>query len=87
MSKMVWRVGSAEELAQLLRDSVLEESAAVSGNTVYRLQMGTQEKIAIALANGQALIIEPDAMGLPRRRRLEADNSGPMPLSDDRFSA
>lgn len=80
MSKMLWRVGTAEELAQLLRDAVVEESAAVSGNTVYRLQLGLQEKIAIALTDGQALIIEPDVLGTPRRRRAEVKNSGPVPL-------
>ncbi|MDP3653980.1 MAG: hypothetical protein Q8R67_20105 [Rhodoferax sp.] len=84
MSKLLWRVGSSGELAKLLRAATLEESAAVSGATVYRVQHESTEKIAIALPDGQALIIEPAATGRPRRRRQEvATTATAEPQSDD----
>lgn len=83
MSKLHWRVGSGGELAKLLVDATLEESAAVSGATVYRLSHDSKEKIAIALPGGQALIIEPVTQGRPRRRRQEAAPLAGEPGSED----
>lgn len=83
MSKLHWRVGSAGELAKLLMAATLEESAAVSGATVYRLSHENKEKIAVSLPGGQALIIEPITQGRPRRRRQEAAPSATEPLSDE----
>lgn len=71
MSKLHWRVGSGGELAQLLMAATLEESAAVSGATVYRLNHENKEKIAISLPGGQVVLIEQATLGRPRRRRLE----------------
>ncbi|OGB32904.1 MAG: hypothetical protein A3F78_00080 [Burkholderiales bacterium RIFCSPLOWO2_12_FULL_61_40] len=72
MSKLLWRVESGAELARLLVTATLEESAAVSGATVYRISQDGKEKIAIALPGGQALVIEQESFGRPRRRRVEA---------------
>lgn len=71
MSKLLWRVESGSELAQLLVTATLEESAAVHGATVYRLSHDSKEKIAIALPGGHALIIEQESFSRPRRRRVE----------------
>lgn len=83
MSKLLWHVGSGGELAKLLRAATLEESAAVSGATIYRVQHDSKEKIAIALPDGQALIIEAATIGKPRRRRLEAATTATEPQPDD----
>lgn len=72
MSKLLWRLESGAELARLLITATLEESAAVSGATVYRLSQDSKEKIAIALPGGQALVIEQESFSRPRRRRVEA---------------
>lgn len=81
MKSLTWHGSSVAELAELLVQATLEESAAVSGATVYRLNHNNVEKIAISLSDGQVLIIEPEGANLPRRRRLEpqagADKSGP----------
>jgi hypothetical protein len=71
MSKLTWRVGTAEELAKALVQETLQESAAVSNATVYRLGSNNRDKIAISMPDGQVLFIEPDALGRPSRRRAE----------------
>lgn len=71
MSKLLWRVGSSAELAQLLSQSKLQESAAVSSSTVYCLHHENKDTIAISLPNGQVLLIEPNIVSRPRRRRAE----------------
>jgi predicted DNA-binding protein (UPF0251 family) len=71
MKNLTWHGSSGAELAELLNQATLEESAAVSGTTVYRLIHNNVEKIAISLSDGQVLIIEPEGVNQPRRRRLE----------------
>lgn len=71
MKKLLWSVGSSGELAQLLSQAKLQESAAVSSSTVYCLSHDNRDKIAISLPNGQVLIIEPNIVSRPRRRRAE----------------
>lgn len=71
MSKLLWRVGSSGELAQLLSQSKLQESAAVSSSTVYCINHDNKDTIAISLPNGQVLLIEPNIVSRPRRRRAE----------------
>jgi len=71
MSKLLWRVGSSSELAQLLSQSKLQESAAVSSSTVYCLHHDNKDTIAVSLPNGQVLLIEPNIVSRPRRRRAE----------------
>jgi hypothetical protein len=82
MTKLLWSVGSSGELAQLLSQAKLQESAAVSNSTVYCLSHDNRDKIAVSLPNGQVLIIEPDVLNRPRRRRAEptsVDTSTPRP--------
>jgi hypothetical protein len=74
MSKLTWRVGTGEELAKALIQETLQESAAISNATVYRLSGDHRDKIAVSLPDGQVLFIEPDAAGRPRRRRAEPIN-------------
>ena len=71
MKTLTWHGSTGAELAELLIQAKLEESAAVSGATVYRLMHGGVEKIAISLSDGQVLIIQPEGVNQPRRRRLE----------------
>lgn len=71
MKSLIWHGSTVAELADLLVQAKLEESAAVSGATVYRLNHNNVEKIAISLSDGQVLIIEPEGQLQPRRRRLE----------------
>lgn len=71
MSQLRWQVGSGLELSQLLGQSTVQESAALGSTTVYRVNHAQQEKIAVALPDGQVLFIEAEALGRPRRRRVE----------------
>lgn len=71
MKSLIWHGSTVAELADLLVQAKLEESAAVSGATVYRLNHNNVEKIAISLSDGQVLIIEPEGGQQPRRRRVE----------------
>lgn len=80
MKKLLWRETSGLELSQLLIDATLKESAAVGGSTVYRVSQGEVEKIAISLPDGQVLLIEPDAVKWPRRRRQEPAPAAPQPI-------
>lgn len=71
MTKLSWQVVSGAELSNLLTQSSLEDSSAVGGSTVYHVIHDGQEKIAIALPDGQAMLVEPGDVNNPRRRRLE----------------
>ncbi len=82
MNKLQWRTGKVTELPELLMLATLEKSAAVGVATVYHFKHEGQEKLAISLPDGQALIIEPLPSGKPRRRRidpLKTDQSEPVP--------
>lgn len=82
MNKLLWRTGKVTELPELLMLATLEKSAAVGVATVYHFTHEGQEKLAISLPDGQALIIEPIPSGKPRRRRadpLKADQSEAVP--------
>ncbi|MBI3285680.1 MAG: hypothetical protein HYZ65_12650 [Burkholderiales bacterium] len=71
MSKLLWHVGSVVELSQLLMQADLERSLAVGGATVYHFMHEGQERLAISLADGLALIVQPAGSGRPRRRRRD----------------
>lgn len=71
MSKLVWHVGTVVELSQLLMQATLEKSLAVGGLTVYHFVHEGQERLALALADGQAILIAPEQTGRPRRRRRD----------------
>lgn len=71
MNKLIWRTGKVSEIPELLMAATLEKSAAVGAATVYHFKHDGQEKLAISLPDGQALIIEPLPSGRPRRRRID----------------
>ncbi|MBI1772671.1 MAG: hypothetical protein HYR68_10075 [Burkholderiales bacterium] len=71
MNKLIWRTGKVSEIPELLMAATLEKSAAVGAVTVYHFKHDGQEKLAISLPDGQALIIEPLPSGRPRRRRID----------------
>lgn len=58
MTKLIWRSATHTELAQLLRQAQLDDSRAVGPVTVYHLTVAGQDVLAVALADGQALVIE-----------------------------
>ncbi len=71
MTKFQWRTESGAELATLLRQAVLEKSAAVGTSTIYQIMHEGCEKLAVALPDGQVLIIEAAELAKIRRRRVE----------------
>ncbi|MFZ6720908.1 hypothetical protein [Undibacterium sp. Ji49W] len=82
MNKLLWRTGKVTELPDLLMLATLEKSAAVGAATVYHFKHDGQEKLAISLPDGQALIIEALSSSRPRRRRidpLKADQADALP--------
>lgn len=71
MNKFQWRTESATALATLLKQASLEKSAAIGACTVYQIVHEGREKLAIALPDGQALIIESGEPPRIRRRRVD----------------
>ncbi|BBB59470.1 hypothetical protein UNDKW_1197 [Undibacterium sp. KW1] len=71
MNKLLWRTGKVSEIPELLMAATLEKSAAIGAATVYHFKHDGEEKLAISLPDGQALIIEPLPSGRPRRRRVD----------------
>lgn len=67
-----WRAASRIELATLLDAATVNDSQALGGNTIYHLSHGKEEVLALALADGQALIIEQNNPPRIRRRRAES---------------
>lgn len=76
MNKLIWRTCKVSEIPELLMAATLEKSAAVGAATVYHFKHDGQEKLAISLPDGQALIIEPLPSGRPRRRRVDPLKTG-----------
>ncbi len=77
MKRLRWRVASGPELSQLLREATLHESAAVGNATVYRLGLEGSEQVAIALPDGQVVVIDPELVRRTRRRRPESSAAMP----------
>ncbi|MFZ6771920.1 hypothetical protein ACO0LB_04305 [Undibacterium sp. SXout7W] len=75
MTKLLWKQETVHEVAQLLVGARLEKSAAIGNATVYHVWDEGQEKIAVSLPDGQALVIELAGITAPRRRR-RLDASG-----------
>ena len=71
MTKFQWRTESAAELASLLRQATLEKSAAAGACTIYQIMHEGREKLALALPDGQAIIIETAEVTKIRRRRID----------------
>ncbi len=71
MSKLSWHIAPVSELSQMLVSAHLEKSSAVGNATVYHFQHNGQEKIAVTLADGQALMIELHSLDTKRRRKID----------------
>jgi len=69
MSKLSWRAIPQGELALLLGQARLDDSRAIGPATVYQLTADGRDVVAIALADGQALIMESLAAPKPNRRQ------------------
>ena len=74
MTKLAWRRLERRALADLLTVSSLVESSAVGATTVYRLETDAGEVLALALPDGEALIVELPAPAPKKRRRNERFN-------------
>lgn len=76
MNKIEWRTLSAAELSQLLQQADIQESRAVGAATVYRLGMPGCELMAVSLADGQALVMEPKSWPSANRRSRGRPETG-----------
>ena len=71
MSGLAWRRLDRHALADLLTGARLVDSHAVGATTVYRLAAAHGELLALALPDGEALVVEAAAPAPKRRRRAE----------------
>ena len=69
--KLAWRRLERRALADLLTRGALVDSNAVGTTTVYRLRADSGEVLALALPDGEALIVELAAPAPKKRRRNE----------------
>jgi hypothetical protein len=77
VSQLEWRRIDRPALATLLRGAQVVAASAVGGNTIYRLATDNGEVLALALADGEALVVETAAPLPRRRRRAEQDELSP----------
>ena len=71
MNKLSWQAIPQSELALLLGQAQIDDSRAVGLATVYQLNVEGRDVLAIALGNGQALLVE--SCGQPK---IDRRNSG-----------
>jgi hypothetical protein len=71
MTKFQWHIETTTELATLLRQALLEKSAAIGTSTVYQITHEGREKVAVSLPDGQVLIIEGAETAKIKRRRVD----------------
>jgi hypothetical protein len=74
MSQLQWQALSSEALSDWLAQGELLASSAVGAATVYHLQStgaSSTEQIAIALPDGQVIVVGLAPTDAPRRRRIE----------------
>lgn len=76
MNKIQWQILSAAELAQLLQQAQVQESRAVGTSTVYQLNVDGRELLAVSLADGQALRMEPQSWPSVNRRNRGRAKTG-----------
>jgi len=72
MNKLSWRIAPVSELSQMLVSAHLEKSSAIGDATLYHFQQEGQEKMAVALPDGQALMIELQSPEVKRRRKIDS---------------
>ncbi|MBX9900548.1 MAG: hypothetical protein K2Y28_07150 [Burkholderiaceae bacterium] len=71
MDQMQWCTRSASELAQFLTHATVQQSAAIGDNTLYHVKHEGNEKLALSLSDGSALVIELRAKPSVKRRRID----------------
>ena len=76
MNKIQWQTLSATELAQLLQQAQVQDSRAVGDTTVYQLNVDGRELLAVSLADGQALRMEPHSWPSVNRRSRARPKAG-----------
>lgn len=76
MNKIQWQTLSATELAQLLKQAQVQEARAVGAATVYQLNIDGRELLAVSLADGQALRMEPHSWPSVNRRNRGRAKTG-----------
>ncbi len=69
MNKLSWQAIPHSELALLLGQARLDDSRAIGPATVYQLTVEGRDVLAVALADGQALLVESRAAPKPNRRQ------------------
>lgn len=75
--KLAWRRLERRALADLLTAAHAIESSAVGGTTVYRLGTDAGEVLALALPDGEALVVELPEPAPKKRRRTERSGVSP----------
>jgi predicted DNA-binding protein (UPF0251 family) len=69
MSKLQWCTTSASRLSELLTQAKLDKSAAIGNSTMYQIIHEGREMLAIALPDGQVIVIDiVDQLNAKRRR-------------------
>ncbi len=76
MKKLHWHIGSSAQLSHLLIQATLEQSAAIGGSTLYHIMHDGEEKLAIALPDGQTLIVALANPDSTHSRRLDDTKKG-----------
>lgn len=71
MNKLSWRSMPHADLAQLLGRATLSDSRAVGASTVYHLSVEGRDQVAIALPDGQAVLVETNGRVRVKRRRID----------------
>lgn len=75
MSKLSWQAIPQAELALLLGQARLDDSRAIGAATVYQLTVEGRDVLAVALADGQALLVE--SLAAPKLNRRHSTRSKP----------
>lgn len=70
-NQLLWDIGAANTLAEILVDAEIQKSLAVGELTIYHFQHNGSEKMALALPDGQSVMISlaPQPRHPARRRQ------------------
>lgn len=71
MKRLNWRAVPAAELALLLKEAQLTDSRAVGTSTVYQVNRDGQDVLAVALPDGQAVVVELSVRPHNQRRHID----------------
>jgi len=77
MSRLQWRTVPQAELPLLLKEAALDASRAIGQSTVYQLTVAGREMLAIALPDGQAVLVEATVPPKVNRRKTLAHEIPP----------